>query len=71
MKKITLLLGAALIMGTAAFAGDGNKGGCCSKGKKEHCSSAKKEGDKKSTSAHADTKKAESKETKAEAVKKS
>lgn len=44
MKKLTLLLGAALIMGTASFAGDGHKDGCC-KGKKEtaSCSKDKKE----------------------------
>ncbi len=70
MKKISLLLGAALIMGTAAFAGDGNKGGCCSKGKKEACHGAK-EKKEKGASAQTDIKKAESKETKAQAIKKS
>lgn len=78
MKKITLLLGAALIMGTAAFAGDGHKeGGCCSKGKKEtaSCSKDKKEvagkgkgccakGEGK-TAAQVDAKKAAPKEMKA------
>ena len=70
MKKITLLLGAALIIGTAAFAGDGKKEGCCSKGKKEACHSAKDKKEK-GASAQADTKKAEGKETKTTAVKKS
>jgi len=42
MRKLTLLLGAAMIMGTAAFAGDGHKEGCC-KGKKEACAKEKKE----------------------------
>lgn len=39
MRKLTLLLGAALLLGTASYAGD-NK--CC-KGKKETCSKEKKE----------------------------
>ena len=47
MKKLTLLLGAALIMGTAAFAHDGHKDGCC-KGKKEACCAKDKKGAKKS-----------------------
>lgn len=68
MKKITLLLGAALIMGTAAFAGDGKKdAGCCSKGKKEACHASKDKKEEKK-SAQADAKKADAKAT---AVKKS
>lgn len=42
MKKLTLLLGAAFIMGATAFAHDGHKEGCC-KGKKETCAKEKKE----------------------------
>lgn len=41
MRKLTLLLGAAFLLGTASYAGDGHKG-CC-KGKKETCSKEKKE----------------------------
>jgi hypothetical protein len=57
MKKITLLLGAALIMGTAAFAGDGHKeGGCCAKGKKESASCcAKKTAGKSGTKVESKT----------------
>ncbi len=68
MKKITLLLGAALIMGTAAFAGDGKKEGCCAKGKKEACHASKDKKDEKKGTAQADAKKAE---PKGAAVKKS
>ena len=35
MRKLTLLLGAALMIGTASYAGDAKKD-CC-KGKKEAC----------------------------------
>lgn len=81
MKKITLLLGAALIMGTASFAGDGHKDGCC-KGKKEVAAKEKKEGCEKGkgcckkgegkTATTNDVKKAPTKEAKnTTAVKKS
>jgi hypothetical protein len=74
MKKLTLLLGAALIMGTTAFAGDGNKG-CC-KGKKEACATEKKtacekgkgcckKGEGKASASNAEVKKAPTKEAKA------
>jgi hypothetical protein len=39
MKKLTLLLGAAFLLGTASYAGDGAKS-CC---KKEGCTKEKKE----------------------------
>lgn len=80
MKKITLLLGAALIMGTSAFAGDGHKDGCC-KAKKENCTKEKKEACEKgkgcckkgegSSSASNDAKKQPTKESRSNAVKKS
>jgi hypothetical protein len=83
MKKLTLLLGVALIMGASAFACDGKKDGCC-KGKKETaaaCHKDKKEvaangkgcckkGEGKTATAN-DAKKAPTKEAKATAEKKS
>jgi hypothetical protein len=82
MKKLTLLLGAAFIMGTAAFAGDGHKDAGCCKGKKEtaSCSKDKKEVASKehgcckkgeSKTAANDVKKAPAKETKTTVAKKS
>lgn len=82
MKKISIVLGAALIMAGAAFAGDGNKSGCCSKGKKEACSTEKKvahekggaccKKDGKASASNVDVKKAPTKEAKStNAVKKS
>lgn len=81
MKKLTLLLGTALVLGTAVYAGDGHKEGCC-KGKKEACAKEKKEacakgkgcckkGEGKTATAN-DVKKSPAKENKgAENVKKS
>lgn len=80
MRKLTLLLGAALIMGTTAFAGDGHKDGCC-KGKKEACAKEKKvacekgkgcckKGEGKSSASN-DAKKQPTKEAKGAGVKKS
>jgi hypothetical protein len=76
MKKITLLLGVALIMGASAFACDGKKDGCC-KGKKDKKEVAAKEhscckkGEGKTATAN-DVKKAPTKEAKTTtAVKKS
>lgn len=85
MKKITLLLGAALIMGASAFACDGKKDASCCKGKKETaaaCHKEKKEvaangkgccskkGEGKTATAN-DAKKAPTKEAKVTAEKKS
>jgi len=42
MKKLGLLLGAAMILGTTTFAGDSDTKACC-KGKKEACSKEKVE----------------------------
>ena len=77
MRKLTLLLGAAFLLGTATYACDG--GGKCCKGKKETCSKEKKEACvkgkgccKKETASNKDAKPASTKETKSTtAVKKS
>ncbi len=76
MKKLTLLLGAAFLIGTASYACDG--GGKCCKGKKEACASEKKTACekgkgccKKETASNKDAKPQSTKETKTTATKKS
>jgi hypothetical protein len=71
MKKIALLMGAALIMGATTYACDGHKEkgkkeACCSKDKKETADKGHaccKKGDGKTATA-SDAKKAPTKETK-------
>jgi hypothetical protein len=58
MKKFTLLLGAALIMGASVFACDGKKDACC-KGKKETAAACHK--DKKEVAGKGCCKKGEGK----------
>lgn len=70
MKKITLLLGAALIMGASAFACDGKKDASCCKGKKETAASCHKDKKEVASKEHGCCKKGEGKTATANDVKK-
>jgi hypothetical protein len=66
MRKITVLLGAAILLGTASYAGDGAKKDCC-KGKKEACCA---KGKKEACCKKEDKKTTASKDSKTTAAKK-